>query len=191
MLSRTSPIQFLTPPFQVGRNYRNNYIEVFRKAAFIFATASNWGGHHHVEVHDEEWWITKFSMLGFVHSKELTAKLRAAAHNERGAGGFAPNGMELNAQHIWLNMKVFINPAVASLPQHAHLLAEPGCFLKRENGHRLNRECGTGNKKAEETETVLPEEFRALNLLPAQDDKWFNHIKARVTQKEPEKKDTK
>ena len=36
----------------VGRNYQPNYITAFRKAALIFVTHSNWGGWHHVEVHE-------------------------------------------------------------------------------------------------------------------------------------------
>lgn len=39
----------------VGRNYHYNYFSAFRKSALIFATHSNWGGWHHVEVHSDDW----------------------------------------------------------------------------------------------------------------------------------------
>ena len=82
-------------------------------------------------------------------------------------------------------MNVFINPAVAALPQHAHLLSEPGCFLKSTNGVRVNRECGTASNNVVgfELETVLPESFRALKLNSAQDTAWFEHIKPKVKPK--------
>jgi hypothetical protein len=129
-------------------------------------------------------------MMGFVYSPELTQKIRSVASAEK-SKGYAPNGLHLNAQHVWLTMKVFINPAVAALPQHAHLLAEPGCFLKREDGIRVNRECGEGGQKSAEMESVLPPEYRALPLTQEQDDKWFEHIKARVIQKDPKIEDDK
>jgi len=168
---------------KVGRNLQKNYLTAFRKAALIFATHSNWGGHHHVEVHDEQFWVTKFTMFGFVYSEDLTKKVRAIAQAEQ-FSGLAPNGIKHNAQHVWVGMKVFINPAVAALPQHAHLLAEPGCFLKRENGRRFNRECGEGNQATAAMETKLPAEFLALPLTADQDNKWFEHVKARVKQKD-------
>jgi len=169
----------------VGRNLQKNYLTAFRKSALIFATHSNWGGHHHVEVHDDAFWIQKFTMFGFVYSEELTTKMRAIAFAEQHTD-IAPNGISLNAQHVWLNIKVFINPAVAALPQHAHLLAEPGCFFKREGGQRHNRECGDPkiNANAAAMETKLPDEYTALKLTPEQDTKWFEHVKTRVKQRE-------
>jgi Methyltransferase domain len=41
----------------VGRNYHKNYFPAFRKSALIFATHSRWGGWHHVEVHDDKWYV--------------------------------------------------------------------------------------------------------------------------------------
>lgn len=173
----------------VGRNFQKNYIPTFRKAALIFATHSIWGGHHHVEVHDETWWIHRMEMFGFVYSEDLTHKIREKAIKEQ-YNGTAPNGMPLNGQHIWLIMKVFINPAVASLPQHAHLLAEPGCFHGYTKGHR---ECGQGEDGNAGTqtklETVLPQEYRAIPTNPKQDDDWYQHVKARVKDKTKEGKE--
>ena len=127
-------------------------------------------------------------MFGFIHSKTLTAKVRAVATQERFTD-LAPNGIKLNAQHIWTTMNVFINPAVAALPQHAHLLAEPGCFLKSANGVRVNRECGTAPETfvvGVELETVLPESFRALKLNPTQDTEWVEHVKPKVKPRQPD-----
>ena len=119
----------------------------------------------------------------------MTTKVRAAAQKEQ-FSDLAPNGIKLNAQHVWTTMNVFINPAVAALPQHAHLLAEPGCYLKNAaNGVRLNRECGTAPEPhviGAELETILPESFRALKLNPAQDTDWFQHIKPKVKQRQPD-----
>jgi hypothetical protein len=91
-------------------------------------------------------------------------------------------------------MLVFVNPAVASLPQHAHLLADPGCYLTRDKNGLVNRECGklnlmfTGQKQTVAMESVLPQEYRALKITEEQDNKWFEHVKSRVKQHEPETK---
>jgi SAM-dependent methyltransferase len=119
----------------VGRNYQQNYVTAFRKAALLFVTHSQWGGWHHVEVHNQEWWISRFRLFGFDYDEHLTKKIRDVALQERHHAGenpsdrfasIGPDENPYNAQHIWLNMLVFVNPAVASLPEHAHLLAEPG-----------------------------------------------------------------
>eukprot|EP00546_Thalassionema_frauenfeldii_P008542 CAMPEP_0178924556 /NCGR_PEP_ID=MMETSP0786-20121207/17398_1 /TAXON_ID=186022 /ORGANISM="Thalassionema frauenfeldii, Strain CCMP 1798" /LENGTH=399 /DNA_ID=CAMNT_0020599291 /DNA_START=311 /DNA_END=1510 /DNA_ORIENTATION=+ len=165
----------------VGRDLQKNYIPTFRKAALIFATHSLWGGHHHVEVHDESWWIHRMEMFGFVYSEDLTKRIKAVANEEANySNATAPNGLLLNGQHIWHTMKVFINPAVASLPQHAHLLAEPGCY----DGFGHNRECGSGedglNGEQAKLETKLPDEYKAIPTYRQQDLNWYHHIQARV-----------
>jgi len=169
----------------VGRNLQKNYLPAFRKAALIFVSHSNWGGHHHVEVHDATFWIQKMTMLGFVYSEALTKEIRGVASEEM-YSGVAPNGRMLNAQHVWLTLKVFINPAVAALPQHAHLLAEPGCYWKREKQRRFNRECGTGIDPQAKIETKLPDDFKALPITPEQDRAWFDYVAARVENKTEE-----
>ena len=163
----------------VGRNFHQNYLPTFRKAALIFATHSNWGGWHHVEVHKDPWWILKFEMYGFKYSPELTNRVRDVARQEKNTYK-VPNGKDVNAQHVWLTMMVFVNPAVAALPQHAHLLYEPGCYQGRKDGNLIQRDCGTGPKKNQET--PLPDQYKPLNLTQQQDDEWFEWIKARVTQ---------
>lgn len=151
----------------VGRNFHKNYLPTFRKAAFIFVTHSTWGGWHHVEVHDEEWWITRFEMYGFKYSERLTKKVKYIAQSEKSMSSSIQGAKDgkYNSQHVWLHMMVFINPEVAGLPQHAHLMAEQGCFkatIKDKEGNRIsvNRECGTGRNNAEESK--LPEEFKPI-----------------------------
>jgi hypothetical protein len=162
----------------VGRNLHKNYMTVFRKAALIFATHSNWGGWHHVEVHNDEWWNEKMAMYGFVYSPHLTKLVRSVAAEERSNTNYTfPNGEKPNAQHVWLSMMVFINPAVASLPQHAHLLAEDGCYQGIVNDKVVNRPCG-GKDNPEETE--LPDEYRALQLTPDMDAAWNKLLETNV-----------
>lgn len=63
----------------VGRQYMKNYLPVFAKSALIFVTASGWGGWHHVEVHDQKWWIGRMQSHGFIYSEELTSWIRKQA----------------------------------------------------------------------------------------------------------------
>jgi hypothetical protein len=88
----------------VGRNFHHNYLPAFRKAALIFATNSRWGGWHHVEVHDDIWWISKFQSYGFIYSPELSEMVRRVARKE--IGSVAVSGTEANPQHIYTTMKV-------------------------------------------------------------------------------------
>lgn len=135
---------------------------------------------HHVEVHDNDWWITKFESYGFKYSATMTEKIRKTASEERAAGKeIGPNGDPVNAQHIWLNMQVFINPMVAALPEHAHLFSEHGCFKERgEKGAIIHKECGT--LRGGHTESKLPESFYPLTLTPEQDQEWLQRVKAAI-----------
>lgn len=84
-----------------------------------------------MEVHFDDWWIRKYESYGFRYDKELTGKVRYIAQLEINRNNeTAPNGEPYNAQHIWLSMKVFVNPVVASLPQHAHLFPEHGWYVQ-------------------------------------------------------------
>lgn len=66
----------------VGRNFQHNYYTAFRKAAFIFMTHSNWGGWHHVEVHNDDWWRVRMESMGFVYSEYLTSEMRRKAQSD-------------------------------------------------------------------------------------------------------------
>ncbi len=165
----------------VGRNYQHHYVPTFRKAALLFVTHSRWGGWHHVEVHDQDWWIYKMQSFGFQFSETLTNRVRDVAAQEfrtslanpNRTEYQAPNGVGYNAQHIWLTMMVFINPLVASLPQHAHLFAEPGCFVSRVNTKLTTRHCGEGGSALQHAlETPLPPQFKPLELTPDMDVAW-------------------
>lgn len=56
---------------------------------------------------------------------------------------------------------------VASLPQHAHLMAEEGCYKDKavdRSGKKvlIHRECGTGRNNQHETK--LPDEFKPIRI---------------------------
>lgn len=167
----------------VGRNYQYNYIQAFRKAALIFVTFSSWGGWHHVEVHEKNYWVTKYQMFGFQFSQVLTDEIiklgideaEEADKNTTNPDNLGPDGKPWNAQHIWTNMLVFINPAVAGMPEHAHLLAEPGCYQPSQEGHNLHRHCEKGMKESE-----LPERFLPLEVTKEKHNAWMAKVKART-----------
>jgi hypothetical protein len=167
----------------VGLNFHFNYISTFRKAALLFVSSSRWGGWHHVEVHSDDWWILKYEAYGLKYSEELTTKVRSWAkeetHNKDGKK--APNGKNYNAQHVWLTMKVFINPVVAALPEHAHLFYQDGCFMGQ---NQPNRPCVGGALESE-----VPKEFRPIVLTPEMDQKWVSRIQRNI--KMPQENTTK
>ena len=113
----------------VGRNFQPNYLTAFRKAAIIVVTHSNWGGWHHVEVHDDDWWRVRWEAAGFQYSDILTRQIRSKKfwvdHNTlRLTRDMKEDRLYYVGQHLYLSGQVFINPMVASLPEHAHLFAE-------------------------------------------------------------------
>ena len=112
----------------VGRPYMYmlNYLHVLKKAALIFATHSQWGGWHHVEVKKDTWWRNRMEAQGFVYSENLTNEMRNVAKGTQALYDNAKNSGV--AQHLWTTMQVFINPSVAALPQHHHIFGGPGCF---------------------------------------------------------------
>lgn len=146
----------------VGRNFHKNTMPAFRRAGLIYATHSNWGGWHHVEVHDTQWWIAKFESFGFVYSAYLTDQIKKVAVEHR--DDLAPNNQTYNAQHVWTTMMVFINPSVASLPQHNHILSEHGCGVKTDE----NKRCGEDSK----LETPLPADYEPIVLTDDMDAEW-------------------
>jgi hypothetical protein len=108
----------------VARPYMKNYQSIFHKSAIIIASHSPWGGHHHVEVHPDWWWISRMEMQGFVYSEKLTKIMRFVASTTKGGG--ANEGT-----HLTRTAHVYINPKVASLPQHTHLLGRYGCYRQK------------------------------------------------------------
>eukprot|EP00970_Alexandrium_tamarense_P009189 scaffold1813_cov185-Alexandrium_tamarense.AAC.4 len=136
----------------VGRNYQPNYLTAFRKAALIFVTHSNWGGWHHVgrmlfvglkifrcvEVHDDDWWRTRWEAAGLVYSESLTQEARLVAIQDQNRRDLTldmtNDKLYFVGQHVYLNVQVFINPMVASLPEHSHLFAEVSVTLGVSSG---------------------------------------------------------
>jgi len=170
----------------VNLHFHYNYITTFRKAAILMVTSSKWGGWHHVEVHDDDWWIRKYESYGFRYDEKLSQEIRTIAKQEKNRKEiFPPNGKTYNPQHVWMSMKVFINPTVAALPEHAHLFGEIGCFT---NMGEPNRRCGIPRspRQAEtaKQETPLDPSYYPLELTAQQDQAWFDIVKANIKQPE-------
>jgi hypothetical protein len=163
----------------VNKQFQYNYLQTYRKAALIFATSSRWGGWHHVEVHDDEWWIRKFTSYGFVYDDKLTQTVRGWASNERKGNYTLPTGEKPYPQHVFMSVKVFINPSVAALPEHAHLYPHHGCFVGRNEGKLITRECGKG--PGSDGETPLAPDFYPLPVLPEMHERWKQIIKAGIS----------
>jgi len=165
----------------VGRNYQPNYLTAFRKSALIFFTHSLWGGWHHVEVHDKEWWIVRMESQGFVYSEILTSEMRKKAIMDRHRRDLVKD-MENKkdtsfnvGQHLWGTLLVFTNPLVASRLEHAHLFAQHGCNSPTRG---REQECGKeGLGKGVSELTPLPENFRPLPITKEMDDQWMDLIK--------------
>ncbi|KAL3808922.1 hypothetical protein ACHAXA_004690 [Cyclostephanos tholiformis] len=162
----------------VGRNYQPNYFTAWRKAALIFMTHSYWGGWHHVEVHEDPWWIMRMTAMGFVYSDLLTQKMRDIGRLENELVITNPRNesetkTSRTGQHVYGSMLVFINPHVSSRPEHAHLFAENGCFA----GDLRNLvECGKNGG----VETPLPDSFKPLKMTEMMDDYWIELIRDNV-----------
>jgi SAM-dependent methyltransferase len=156
----------------ISRQYHYNYMTTFRKAAIIFATSSRWGGWHHVEVHPDDWWITKMESYGFKYSAALSDEVRRLAKDEsRNKTNIGPDGGRYIPAHVGTSMKVFINPVVAALRQHAHLFPQDGCFKLYEKGVIYNKACDP-NKM----ETTLPASYAPLKFNAAKHDEWLEMV---------------
>lgn len=139
----------------VGRQYMPNYFPIFKKSAIIMVSNSIWGGHHHVEVHNGDWWWHgRFLAAGFVHLPELEKMTKAIIE----ANLTHPGDNEYLAEpHRGINlgsMHIFINPSVASLPQHHHLFGGNGCFKTTLNNADGGKPCEGVDK--------LPEAYQSL-----------------------------
>lgn len=112
--------------------------------------------------------------MGFKYSEYLTKMMRNLAGDDKKRTDLVKSmeeGKVYNvAQHLRTTLLVFINPLVASLPEHAHLFAEHGCF---ESGHLI--ECGKKGTSSENL-TPLPEKFKPLVLTNDMDKAWFDLI---------------
>lgn len=67
---------------------------------------------------------------------------------------------------------------VASLPEHAHLFAEHGCFGGRDDNGKIHVDCADKeNARGGENLTPLPEEFKALKTAPEMNDAWMKLLR--------------
>jgi len=176
----------------VGRNYQPNYLTAFRKAALIFVTHSNWGGWHHVEVHDDAWWRVRWEAAGFVYSEYLTGEMRSMAIKDQQRKDLTldmkKDHLYFVGQHLYLSGQVFINPMVASLPEHAHLFAEHGCFGGKDaKGQKIHVDCSHAKQAKGEMLTPLPESFKPLTMDAKMDEEWYNIMKDFKTSGRPKK----
>lgn len=127
-----------------------------------------------MEVHDDSWWKTKMESYGFVFSPELSNSIRDIARAENNNGSKGPDEKPYTPQHIRMSMMVFINPSVASMPEHQHLFAEHGCFY---SDNFKNQKCGEGKVKQR---TALPPEYLPLDLTQEMDDAWMSLVKSSI-----------
>ncbi len=134
----------------VGRQFMPNYLPTFQRAALLFVTSSIFGGWHHTEVRLSWWWKSRFEAAGFVFSSDLTALVRQYA--------VAGKQSEFDSQHICMSMLVFINPAVARLPQHAHLFGGHGCVW----GDNIGIPCTKGRYKWFSEVDIPPPRYESL-----------------------------
>lgn len=163
----------------VSRQYHFNYMSTFRKAALIFVTSSRWGGWHHVEIHPDEWWIRKIELYGFKYEPELTEQGRQWSQKILGNFKIAPNGQAYRGNHVNRSLKVFSNPRVAALPQHAHLFPRPGCF-DRYADKESNPTFISVTKPCDNDTTKLPDSYEPLVLLPEMHERWNATVAASI-----------
>ncbi len=76
---------------------------------------------------------------------------------------------------------------VASLPEHHHLFAEPGCFAgyAKDGGKRTSelRDCGTGDDpQSKAVETPLPDAFKPIKLDKSMDETWERLVFGKTTE---------
>jgi len=158
----------------VNVQFHYNYVTALRKAALIFVTSSTGHGWHHVEVHDTQWWIDKYESYGFKYSDKLTQQVKTWAKENKKTYMFREKF--LDGFYVRVTMKVFINPMVAALPEHAHLFPELGCFGGKDpNGGKIHREC-----LEENGETPLDKSMYPLKLTPEMDEEWIALLEKHV-----------
>jgi len=71
----------------VDEKYIPNIMETFKRCNIVVITHAlpgETGGHHHVTLHTEEWWIEKFKEYGFTFNKEATKNIRKVSTMRKG-----------------------------------------------------------------------------------------------------------
>lgn len=138
----------------VQAHHQSNYFATFRKAAVIFVSTTEDQGTGRVELHSSEWWKRKFKSQGFVHDSEWSVRMVKLAEQDKAAR--------------LKSLDVFLNPLVASLPQHAHLFFEHGCY--KNYPPIQTQPCQANHRRR--TETALPDIFLPFELDVTADELW-------------------
>lgn len=62
----------------VEEKYQENYMQVFDRCQYLILTAAppGWGGHHHVNEKDQDYWINRFESRGFCFMGRSTEQMR-------------------------------------------------------------------------------------------------------------------
>lgn len=62
----------------VEEQYQSNYMAAFQKCKYVVCTAAppGWGGFHHVNEQEQDYWKTKFKEYGFTFDAHVTSKIR-------------------------------------------------------------------------------------------------------------------
>lgn len=66
----------------VEEKFIPNFMETFQRCNIVIVTHAlpgETGGHHHVNLQTEEWWIDKFAEYGFTYNQEATNNIRMAS----------------------------------------------------------------------------------------------------------------
>jgi len=65
----------------VYEEYMENYMPAFQSCKVVVITYAPPGtpGHHHVNLQEEQYWINKFEEYGFLHTSDMSDKLRESS----------------------------------------------------------------------------------------------------------------
>lgn len=71
----------------VEEQYIQNYMETFQRCNIVIVTHAlpgETGGHHHVNLQTELWWVKKFAEYGFILNEEATKNVRMVSTMKKG-----------------------------------------------------------------------------------------------------------
>ena len=133
-------------------------------------TNSAWGGHQHVEVHNGDWWWHgRFLAAGFVHLPELEKMVSAVVRANFTQKDDPKYIEQWDRGRRLANMHIFVNPSVASLPQHRHLFGGNGCYKGAINNADGGAPCEGVDRLPEEYQSLLDcyrhQDIKDVNIL--------------------------
>jgi hypothetical protein len=147
----------------VGRHYAKNYLPVMHRAALIFVTSAGYGGYHHVEIHEKWWWRGRMTAHGFVYLDRFSEIGRNLSKVNVSREG--------EAEHLAFGLDIYVNPRVASLPQHQHLFGGKGCFSTVMDNRDGGVACSGVDAIPSEFESLI-DCFRPMPNMPRPQIKW-------------------